>query len=54
MSSLTNEKLQRFYNFLETPDYVKFFVWLGDNGDIDTSYDHAPAFFGTNIIAEQY
>jgi len=28
VSKLSNEKLNKFYDFLEDYNYVKFFVWL--------------------------
>jgi hypothetical protein len=54
MNRLTNDKLQLFYQFLESVDYNKLFVWLNDDLDIETSFDSAPKFFETNITAEQY
>jgi hypothetical protein len=46
MNRLTNDKLQLFYQFLESVDYNKLFVWLNDDLDIETSFDSAPKFFG--------
>lgn len=46
VSKLTNEKLQKFFDFLETYDYLKFFVWLNEKSEVEVSYDSAPKFFG--------
>jgi dynein heavy chain len=54
VNKLTNDKLQKFYEFLQKPDYIKFFVWLNEKLDVELSYDSAPKFFELNISAEQY
>jgi hypothetical protein len=54
VSKLTNEKLQKFFEYLENPDYVKFFVSLDAALEVVMSYDSAPKFFELNISAEQY
>ena len=46
VNKLTNDKLQKFYEFLQKPDYVKFFVWLNEKLEVELSYDSAPKFFG--------
>ena len=46
VSKLTNEKLQKFFEYLENPDYVKFFVSLDAQLEVVMSYDSAPKFFG--------
>lgn len=46
VSMLSNDKLQKFYEFLQRPDYVKFFMWLNEQGEVELSYDGAPKFFG--------
>lgn len=56
VSKLTNDKLQKFFEYLENSDYIKFFVWLDENHDneVSMSYDGAPKFFEINTSAEQY
>jgi len=54
VSSLTNDLLQKFHEFLEKEEYAKFFVWLNEKLQIELSFDSAPKFFGSEIIAEQY
>ena len=46
VSKLSNEKLQKFFDFLENHDYIKFFVWLNEKLEVELSYDSAPKFFG--------
>lgn len=54
ISKLSNDKLQKFFDFLENFDYLKFFVWLNNEGNVEISYDSAPKFFELNIPVEQY
>lgn len=28
ISKVSNEKMHKFFDFLENPEYLKFFVWL--------------------------
>jgi hypothetical protein len=46
----------RIHDFLEQPSYTKLFVWLEhqNNYQVRTSFDSAPAFFDTEIKAEEY
>lgn len=46
VGKLNNDKLQKFFDFLENHDYIKFFVWLNEKLDVELSYDSAPKFFG--------
>ena len=46
VSSLTNDLLQKFHEFLEKEEYAKFFVWLNEKLQIELSFDRAPKFFG--------
>ena len=42
----TNERLAKFYSFLEKQDYQKFFVWVDfDNPSLMCDYDKAPLFY---------
>jgi len=42
----TNDRLIRFYHFLEKPDYQKFFVWVDFEEDVlQSNYDRAPLFY---------
>ena len=42
----TNERLSRFYHFLEKPDYSKFFVWVDfENPELLTDFYKAPLFY---------
>jgi len=54
VGKLNNDKLQKFFDFLENHDYIKFFVWLNEKLDVELSYDSAPKFFEGNITAENY
>jgi len=54
VSNLTNDILQKFHEFLENPDYIKFFVWLNEKLQVELSFENAPKFFGASIPAEQY
>jgi len=46
VSKLSNDKLQKFFDFLENCDYIKLFVWLNEKLEVELSYDSAPKFFG--------
>lgn len=66
ISKVSNEKMHKFFDFLENPEYLKFFVWLNQESEVEYSFDSAPKFFGKfkfcasylhlelNITAEQY
>jgi hypothetical protein len=42
----TNERLARFYAFLEKQDYQKFFVWVDfENPELCSDYYKAPLFY---------
>ena len=42
----TNERLSRFYQFLEKQDYSKFFVWVDfENPELLTDFYKAPLFY---------
>ena len=42
----TNERLARFYQFLEKNDYQKFFVWVDfENPTLMTDFYSAPQFY---------
>ena len=44
--SLTNDRLQPYYNFLERADYTRFFVWCDfETGELTYSYERAPQFY---------
>jgi hypothetical protein len=44
---LTNEKLGKFSEFLENPDYTKFFCWIElGSSELSWSFDRAPYFYG--------
>lgn len=47
IEKLTNDMLQKFFDFLEQEEYTKFFVWLDDSetADICLSFDSAPKYF---------
>jgi dynein heavy chain len=49
---LSNNQLALFHNFLEKPDYNKFFVWLNEASEVETSYDNAPNFFSKSTFAK--
>jgi hypothetical protein len=46
VDKLNNDKLQKFFDFLENQDYIKFFVWLNEKLEVELSFDSAPKFFG--------
>lgn len=50
VSKLSNDKLQKFFDFLENHDYIKFFVWLNEKLEVEFSFDSAPKFFGKPAI----
>jgi dynein heavy chain len=56
MERMDQDKYRRFNDFLENPQYTKFFVWLehANNYVVRTSFDGAPAFFDAGIKAEEY
>jgi len=56
LERMDQEKYRRFNDFLENPQYTKFFVWLEhhNNYQVCTSFDGAPQFFDTGIKAEEY
>lgn len=54
VSKLSNDKLQKFFEFLENQQYIKFFVWLNEQLEVEMSYDSAPKFFELGLSAEQY
>lgn len=39
---------------MENFEYVKFFVWLNEQLEVEMSYDCAPKFFELKMSAEQY
>jgi hypothetical protein len=52
---LTNDKLQKFADFLDNTDYKKFFCWIELNSDeLSWSFDKAPRFYGGDIKPEDY
>jgi hypothetical protein len=46
VDKVSNDKLQKFFDFLENQDYIKFFVWLNEKLEVELSFDSAPKFFG--------
>ncbi len=59
IEKLSNDMLQKFFDFLENQDYIKFFVWLDntETADICLSFDSAPKYFEmkqTNIATFGY
>jgi len=54
IDKLTNDILQKFHDFLEKEDYIKFFIWLDvkNENSVEHSFDSAPKFFGSDIVAE--
>jgi hypothetical protein len=52
---LSNDKLVKFHDFLEDPNYVKFFCWIEFGSDeLQWSFDRAPRFYGGHQKAEDY
>jgi len=52
---LTNDKLQKFHEFLNNADYTKFFCWIElGSGVLSWSFDRAPKFYGGEIKVEDY
>ena len=44
---LTNDKLQKFNEFINNADYTKFFCWIElGSGVLSWSFDRAPKFYG--------
>ena len=44
---LTNDKLAKFSEFLDNPDYTKFFCWIElGSEELSWSFDRAPRFYG--------
>lgn len=43
---LSNEHLAIFFSYLENPDYIRFFVWLNEQSEVELSFESAPKFFG--------
>ena len=42
----TNERLAKFYQFLEKQDYQKFFVWVDfENPTLESDFYMAPLFY---------
>ena len=42
----TNERLAKFYQFLEKQDYQKFFVWVDfENPTLESDFYSAPLFY---------
>jgi hypothetical protein len=54
VGKLNNDKLQKFFDFLENHDYIKFFVWLNEKLDVELSYDSAPKFFGKPAYSDDF
>ena len=50
VSKLSNVKLNKFYDFLEDYNYVKFFVWLDQASEVQVSFDSAPKYFGKQFL----
>ena len=55
---LSNEQLAIFFSFLENPDYIRFFVWLNEQSEVELSFESAPKFFGkfeikTNLLRQR-
>lgn len=50
VSKLSNVKLNKFYDFLEDYNYVKFFVWLDQASEVQVSFDSAPKYFGKKFL----
>ena len=44
VEKLTPNILERFFMFLQTPEYTKFFVWI--DTEVQTHFDAPPPFFG--------
>ena len=44
ISKVSNEQLHKFFDFLENPDYIKFFVWLNTASEVEYSFDTAQKF----------
>jgi len=52
---LTNDKLAKFSEFLDNPDYTKFFCWIElGSEELSWSFDRAPRFYGGDIRVEDY
>ena len=55
MERMDNDKLRRFHDFLENPEYQKFFVWVEmESLQILTSFAAAPLFYESGLKAEDY
>jgi len=50
ISKVSNEKMHKFFDFLENPEYLKFFVWLNQESEVEYSFDSAPKFFGKSKL----